>query len=462
MVINRVLPHYSILGVGMLFTVKISKISLLILAASFVVLLVGPAAFSQDQPSSSRRSDRLQPELLRVPARIQQRPSVAAASMPSIEPVSQPNSPVGKTPTLAPLPKVELVNSEGQGSVDSNAVAKVSLEANSSRRSHRIPSDLVGSAIQPNSPSDSAMPLTVKNSPPAMELELNKRLESNSTVSMTDGETKGSKSQLVDDIGKKNLKSQLADSLSEQSQPLQPASSSDKATRVAGLVSRQDELKPIPPARVAKKLEPIRSAKPLPKLADPEQFRVTDGRKRFYQEFQEKVEANSSQQFTGKIPPSFQDKEASWLDNLPKPSLTSGVGAQPFQRAASNRETDALLAFSHQAALGMDYRMEQANVVKTWRSPNLSHRPIYFEDENLERYGIGYGRFQPLVSGTKFFATAIFLPYHVGVQHPSECVYEMGYFRPGDCNPAYGRQRELNRRGLFNQVMAFGFVFGGL
>ncbi|MEL7498549.1 MAG: hypothetical protein AAFN77_13130 [Planctomycetota bacterium] len=256
-------------------------------------------------------------------------------------------------------------------------------------------------------------------------------------------------------IGGDNSNSQARVKLTEQS-VLQTASN-DQAVK--------GEQKP--QARIAKRLEPVRRAKPLPKLANPEQFRVSEAERKFHQDFQEKPADPAKPQigsFNRKIPSSLggddQEDGPSWLDNLPRPSLAPGVRSMSMQRASYRQVTQPFQSYAASASLAMDYRTGAIGSVKMWRSPNLSHRPIYFEDENLERYGLGVSRWQPVVSGAKFFATAMFLPYHVGAQPPNECVYEMGYYRPGDCNPAYKPSRQFSRRGLFNQLLTFGLVFG--
>lgn len=72
----------------------------------------------------------------------------------------------------------------------------------------------------------------------------------------------------------------------------------------------------------------------------------------------------------------------------------------------------------------------------TWKASALCHKPLYFEDVSLERYGHSWGPIlQPLVSGGKFFATLPILPYEMGIEPPCECVYVLGYYRPGSCAP---------------------------
>ena len=72
----------------------------------------------------------------------------------------------------------------------------------------------------------------------------------------------------------------------------------------------------------------------------------------------------------------------------------------------------------------------------TWKASALCHKPLYFEEVALERYGHSRGPIlDPLVSAAHFFVTVPLLPYEMGVEPPCECEYTLGYYRPGDCAP---------------------------
>ena len=74
--------------------------------------------------------------------------------------------------------------------------------------------------------------------------------------------------------------------------------------------------------------------------------------------------------------------------------------------------------------------------VYNWNATCLCHRPLYFEQINLERHGYGCCEcVQPAVSAAHFFATIPALPYCMAAQCPSECVYTLGHYRPGSCPP---------------------------
>jgi hypothetical protein len=71
-----------------------------------------------------------------------------------------------------------------------------------------------------------------------------------------------------------------------------------------------------------------------------------------------------------------------------------------------------------------------------WTASGLCHKPLYFEDVQLERYGHSWGPYlQPIISQGHFFLTVPILPYLMGVEPPCECMYTLGYYRPGSCAP---------------------------
>lgn len=76
-----------------------------------------------------------------------------------------------------------------------------------------------------------------------------------------------------------------------------------------------------------------------------------------------------------------------------------------------------------------------ATTMMTWKAAGNCHKPLYFEDWNLERYGHSHGPLDPIFSAAHFFVTLPVLPYKMGVELPWECVYPLGYYRPGNCAP---------------------------
>lgn len=71
-----------------------------------------------------------------------------------------------------------------------------------------------------------------------------------------------------------------------------------------------------------------------------------------------------------------------------------------------------------------------------WSATCLCHKPLYFEENNAERYGYTLSRvLQPAISGARFFLTIPALPYKMVVERPCDCIYTLGTYRSGDCAP---------------------------
>jgi len=98
-----------------------------------------------------------------------------------------------------------------------------------------------------------------------------------------------------------------------------------------------------------------------------------------------------------------------------------------------------------------------APITFTWTASQLCHKPLYFEDVQLERYGHMAGPWlQPFASAAHFFCTMPILPYKMGLELPNECVYTLGYYRPGDCAPYLFDPLPLSVRGMFFEPGAGG------
>jgi hypothetical protein len=71
-----------------------------------------------------------------------------------------------------------------------------------------------------------------------------------------------------------------------------------------------------------------------------------------------------------------------------------------------------------------------------WEAVAICHKPLYFEDVALERYGQTHCHLlQPLISGAQFYATFPLLPYKMALDPPHQCDYNLGYYRPGSPAP---------------------------
>ena len=102
-----------------------------------------------------------------------------------------------------------------------------------------------------------------------------------------------------------------------------------------------------------------------------------------------------------------------------------------------------------------------ATTTFTWKAAGYCHKPLYFEHWNLERYGHSHGfAADSFLSAAHFFARIPALPYQMGVELPWECVYPLGYYRPGSCAPWTVPAVPVSLRGLaVGAATATGLVF---
>lgn len=96
----------------------------------------------------------------------------------------------------------------------------------------------------------------------------------------------------------------------------------------------------------------------------------------------------------------------------------------------------------------------------TWYASALCHKPLYFEDIQLERYGHTKGPIrQPVRSAARFLGQAALLPYQMGIHPPNECQYSLGLFRPGSCAPYLRTPFPWERRAVGYEAAALAGVF---
>ena len=114
-----------------------------------------------------------------------------------------------------------------------------------------------------------------------------------------------------------------------------------------------------------------------------------------------------------------------------------------------------------ECSLGQE-RLEPRHWERTtfsWVAAATYHKPIYFDDDQLERYGHTFGPVtQTTLSAVKFFATVPLVPYYMGVNPPNECIYDLGQYRPGSCAPYYFDPFPLSVRGAINEGLFLGIL----
>lgn len=77
-----------------------------------------------------------------------------------------------------------------------------------------------------------------------------------------------------------------------------------------------------------------------------------------------------------------------------------------------------------------------ADCLYQWRATDHYHNPLYFEDPALERYGhVHHECVQPFVSVARFGVQLVGLPYQMTIDPVCKKMYNLGYYRPGECAP---------------------------
>jgi hypothetical protein len=111
---------------------------------------------------------------------------------------------------------------------------------------------------------------------------------------------------------------------------------------------------------------------------------------------------------------------------------------------------------------GEEFQARQfATTTMTWKAAGYCHKPLYFEQWNFERYGHSFHPVaDPFISAAHFFASVPALPYKMGVELPWECIYPLGYYRPGDCAPWTVPAPPISARGAaVEAAAATGIIF---
>jgi len=136
------------------------------------------------------------------------------------------------------------------------------------------------------------------------------------------------------------------------------------------------------------------------------------------------------------------------LDNIDLSIAVNGVEGQDFPC---------------ECAFGVGETFQGRNwscVTYNWKASGLCHKPLYFEQVAVERYGHSAPTLvQDVLCGAHFFASIPALPYMMGLCPPDECQYSLGYYRPGNCAPYLIDPIPLSlRAGLFQAAAIAGGI----
>lgn len=102
---------------------------------------------------------------------------------------------------------------------------------------------------------------------------------------------------------------------------------------------------------------------------------------------------------------------------------------------------------------GSTYRNWTPQTV-TWKASGLCHKPLFFENIQLERYGHSRGpAMQPIHSTVHFFKSLVTVPYQTSITPANECQYALGFYRPGNCAPWLLDPISITEKGLKRQAL---------
>ncbi|MFM9960775.1 MAG: hypothetical protein ACKV2Q_06080 [Planctomycetaceae bacterium] len=96
-----------------------------------------------------------------------------------------------------------------------------------------------------------------------------------------------------------------------------------------------------------------------------------------------------------------------------------------------------------------------------WRASDQYYNPLYFEDPALERYGhVHHELVQPFVSVARFGVQLVGLPYQMTIDPVCKKMYNLGYYRPGECAPKKHYRIPWNTHAAINEAAVWtGLVF---
>jgi hypothetical protein len=145
-------------------------------------------------------------------------------------------------------------------------------------------------------------------------------------------------------------------------------------------------------------------------------------------------------------PPRTDSPDSATSEMLPMPTTCGVPNEKPLSQLSIDiRAPQGQLPTDHAASCWEQLNSSSgpsadmrfwAEQCYNWNASCMFHRPLYFEEINLERYGYGCCEcLQPFASAAHFFGTVPVLPYCMAADCPGECEYTLGHYRPGSCPP---------------------------
>jgi len=95
-----------------------------------------------------------------------------------------------------------------------------------------------------------------------------------------------------------------------------------------------------------------------------------------------------------------------------------------------------------------------------WQATNQWHNPLYFEDPALERYGhVYHGGVQSFASVARFGVQLVGLPYQMTIDPVCKKMYDLGYYRVGECAPKKHYRIPWNTHAAVNEAAVWTGLF---
>jgi hypothetical protein len=129
-------------------------------------------------------------------------------------------------------------------------------------------------------------------------------------------------------------------------------------------------------------------------------------------------------------------------------NISTGAGTMPRDYATSR------FAEAGEIVHCMGFSRAEVESLVFWEAPALAHRPLYFEEVNLERHGFSIGIFQPALSAAHFFGRVPALPYLMHAENDKQSRYTLGHYRPGSPAPYELYVPPFSVRGSMAQTIA--------
>ncbi|MDA1055716.1 MAG: hypothetical protein O3C40_35420 [Planctomycetota bacterium] len=118
-----------------------------------------------------------------------------------------------------------------------------------------------------------------------------------------------------------------------------------------------------------------------------------------------------------------------------KPMTALSIRTKPEAGELPKNYAAARFAREREVPHRMGFSRSTTETEFMWEAPAVCHRPLYFEDINLERHGYKVPIFQPALSAAHFFGRVPLLPYMMMSEGHRNCQYTLGHYRPGDYAP---------------------------